>query len=73
MKLSDIHKLRLEARADRACGFIFTGEPELDAVPVTPEPRFPMVSCSQCGADFGPGDNGFSHCRDHRHLIGVTT
>lgn len=29
------------------------------------EPRFPNVSCSQCGRDFGPGDNGFSHCRNH--------
>lgn len=31
-------------------------------------PRFPMVSCSQCGGDFGPGDSGFSHCSDHKHL-----
>lgn len=29
------------------------------------EPRFPNVYCSQCGRDFGPGDNGFSHCRNH--------
>jgi hypothetical protein len=27
--------------------------------------RFPNVSCSQCGNDFGPGDSGFSHCHDH--------
>jgi hypothetical protein len=34
--------------------------PILDA-----KPRFPNVSCSQCGRDFGPGDNGFSHCWNH--------
>jgi hypothetical protein len=28
-------------------------------------PKFENVSCSQCGRDFGPGDHGFSHCRDH--------
>ncbi len=33
-------------------------------------PRFPDVSCSQCGQSFGPGDSGFSHCANHRHLKG---
>jgi hypothetical protein len=28
-------------------------------------PRFPFVTCSQCGREFGPGDHGYSHCRDH--------
>ncbi len=27
--------------------------------------RFSNVFCSQCGADFGPGDFGFSHCINH--------
>lgn len=27
--------------------------------------RFPNVSCSNCGRDFGPGDHGFSHCWQH--------
>jgi hypothetical protein len=27
--------------------------------------RFPNVSCSQCGRDFGPGNHGFSHCDQH--------
>jgi hypothetical protein len=27
--------------------------------------RFPNVSCSQCGKDFGPGNHGFSHCASH--------
>jgi hypothetical protein len=27
--------------------------------------RFPMVSCSQCGKDIGPGNHGYSHCSDH--------
>jgi len=29
-------------------------------------PRFANVYCSQCGADFGPGDHGYSHCEKHR-------
>ena len=32
------------------------------------KPKFENVSCSQCGQDFGPGDNGFSHCKNHRGL-----
>jgi hypothetical protein len=28
-------------------------------------PRFPKTYCSQCGGEFGPGDQGFSHCDDH--------
>lgn len=43
-------------------------------------PRFPEVSCSQCGQSFGPGDHGFSHCSDHgveqsrtvRRIVGPT-
>lgn len=27
--------------------------------------KFKNVSCSQCGGSFGPGDHGYSHCRDH--------
>lgn len=29
-------------------------------------PRFPMTYCSQCGSEQGPGDEGVSHCSDHR-------
>lgn len=28
-------------------------------------PRYAMTSCSQCSQDTGPGDHGYSHCRDH--------
>ncbi len=39
------------------------------AAPSTPaaevEPTFVNVYCSQCGRDFGPGEHGFSHCRNH--------
>ena len=31
---------------------------------VVEAPRF--TSCSQCGAEFGPGDSGYSHCSTHR-------
>lgn len=29
--------------------------------------KFPQTWCSQCGTEQGPGDSGFSHCRDHRN------
>lgn len=29
-------------------------------------PKFENVSCSQCGRSFGPGDHGFSHCKNHK-------
>lgn len=32
--------------------------------------RFDVVSCSQCGCEFGPGNEGFSHCVDHLGRIG---
>jgi hypothetical protein len=35
---------------------------------VTRLPRFKNVSCSNCGGEFGPGDSGFSHCDNHKHL-----
>lgn len=28
-------------------------------------PRFSHTYCSQCGDEFGPGDEGYSHCADH--------
>jgi hypothetical protein len=28
--------------------------------------RFEKTYCSQCGGEFGPGDSGYSHCRDHQ-------
>lgn len=27
--------------------------------------KFTSVYCSQCGGIFGPGDSGYSHCKDH--------
>ena len=42
------------------------GDSGSDAKP--PEYRFNNVTCSQCGGEFGPADNGFSHCENHKHL-----
>ena len=36
----------------------------IDSLPAS-LPRFPSVSCSQCGLDCGPGNAGFSSCADH--------
>lgn len=41
---------------------------ERSVLPVPTEPKFPMVYCSSCGQGFGPGDHGFSHCGNHKHL-----
>ena len=30
--------------------------------------KYKNVSCSQCGNNFGPGNEGFSHCDDHAQL-----
>jgi hypothetical protein len=34
-------------------------------------PKFPVVSCSQCGNEFGAGDHGFSQCDQHDALGGI--
>ena len=36
-----------------------------DAMLRARSPRFDMVTCSQCGKGFGPGNEGFSDCRQH--------
>jgi hypothetical protein len=28
--------------------------------------RFDKTYCSNCGREFGHGNSGFSHCKDHR-------
>ena len=30
--------------------------------------KYPETFCSQCGGEFGPGNEGFSHCENHKHL-----
>lgn len=42
-----------------------TQEPSMAEVAAR-APKFPETFCSQCGGAFGPGDHGYSHCRDHR-------
>lgn len=31
------------------------------------EAKFAETFCSQCGKEFGPGTNGYSHCEDHEN------
>jgi len=33
-----------------------------------PAYKYPETFCSQCGGEFGPGNEGFSHCKNHKHL-----
>ena len=30
--------------------------------------KFQNTFCSQCGGEFGPGDHGYSHCRNHQRF-----
>ena len=30
--------------------------------------KYQETFCSQCGGEFGPGNEGFSHCENHKHL-----
>lgn len=43
-----------------------------DPFEFTPAPRFPMTYCSSCGEAFGPGDHGFSHCKNHKGKLPLT-
>jgi hypothetical protein len=38
---------------------------------IKPEPQFKKTYCSQCGQEFGPGDGGYSSCKNHPK-VGVT-
>lgn len=38
---------------------------EWSAISADTMPRFKNVYCSQCGNEFGPGNEGFSDCRQH--------
>ena len=40
--------------------------PEICSECSTKPPKFQKTYCSQCGAEFGPGDHGYSHCEDHK-------
>lgn len=33
-----------------------------------PRYKYGETFCSQCGGEFGPGNKGFSHCENHKHL-----
>lgn len=39
----------------------------LESLPTTAL-QFDETGCSQCGRTFGPGNHGFSHCKDHAYL-----
>ena len=52
-----------EACADKAMAAAFAAEFERKK-----QYKFGNVTCSQCGGEFGPGDTGFSHCENHKHL-----
>jgi hypothetical protein len=66
--LMELTDLRAQARNDgariaarRAAWLKAQGLPEKTF-------KFAKVCCSQCGEEFGPRDNGFSRCVDHKGL-----
>ena len=34
-------------------------------------PMYQEVSCSHCQRSFGPGEHGFSHCENHKGMVGT--
>lgn len=46
-------------------GKVSAASVEMVRTAIAAVPRFSNVYCSQCGREFGPGNSGFSHCRDH--------
>ena len=57
----------LEDALFKAATGLVSVEEALESLPVM-TPQFDNVSCSQCGRSFGPGDSGFSHCRNHASI-----
>lgn len=43
----------------------FKHAPTHALMPVARSPKFDITYCSNCGREFGPGNSGFSHCKDH--------
>ncbi len=61
-KLSDWQPTKAKAWEDAAS--------KLPTPIPTPSPaRFQNVYCSQCGEEFGPGNEGYSHCEDHEESL----
>lgn len=58
---SIVHRIVADARVSEA-----ERRALFDLLDASRQPRFACVSCSQCGNTFGPGDAGFSDCREHR-------
>lgn len=60
----DLTTLRRECDLCIECGAEKTGTDDL-CVPCASRKTFPTTHCSACGATFGAGDHGYSHCADH--------
>lgn len=61
--------MRSKAAAS-ATGVITVSIEELNRI-IEPRHRFRETHCSQCGASFGAGDHGYSHCRNHLTASGI--
>jgi len=33
--------------------------------------KFKTTYCSSCGSAFGPGNSGYSHCKDHEFIKSI--
>lgn len=63
----EIHGEDCDRRGTMVCSCwtkaVDAAQKELDKLSASP--RFDNVFCSQCGIEFGPGNQGFSHCGNH--------
>lgn len=55
----------LMARAETGADWAEIAKLEVDLL-ADERAKFPNVSCSQCGRDFGPGYHGYSYCDQHQ-------
>lgn len=51
--------------ADKIVDELFVEQTKLPAY------KYPETFCSQCGGEFGPGNEGFSHCENYKHLTRI--
>lgn len=60
----DIRKRAAKKRANRERANRMTTTSKVEE----PKFKFDNVYCSRCGATFGPGNAGYSHCEDHKGI-----
>jgi hypothetical protein len=74
MRSRDARKKAAKKRANKERLALKTAELWKSEHIVPNEPKFTISLgsyCSECGAEFGPGNSGYSHCVDHEGIARV--